>query len=194
MTTRNPQEDRIFLREVLQTTFRSKGNQEEVYPLLQANIDKLDGSFAQLFGKWVSANLRAAEPAQARGMAQRIVKLCYLVQQFPQGNQTANLAIAIAGYEACLQTLTRDAFPQDWASTQEALDLAYKQRQQLIESAATETSTDSDIAQLKQQIAATQNNLKTLTEQFQQLLQTTQQIEQLKTAIAQLYFLRSNFY
>jgi uncharacterized LabA/DUF88 family protein len=186
MTTRNPQEDRIFLREVLQTTFRSKGNQEEVYPLLQANIDKLDGSFAQLFGKWVSANLRAAEPAQARGMAQRIVKLCYLVQQFPQGNQTANLAIAIAGYEACLQTLTRDAFPQDWASTQEALDLAYKQRQQLIESAATETSTDSDIAQLKQQIAATQNNLKTLTEQFQQLLQTTQQIEQLKTAIAQL--------
>lgn len=186
MTSRNPQEDRIFLREVLQASFRNKGNQEEVYPLLQANIDKLDDNFAQLFGKWVTANLRAAEPVQARGMAQRIVKFCYLVQQFPQGNQAANLAITIAGYKGCLQTLTRDAFPQDWASTQEALDLAYKQRQQLLENAATETSTDSDIAQLKQQIAATQNNLSTLTEQFQQLLQTNWQIKQLKTAIAQL--------
>ena len=48
-----------FLLAVLKATTESKGNPQVVYPLLAANIDKLNGTFAQLLRAWATKTLWA---------------------------------------------------------------------------------------------------------------------------------------
>ncbi len=45
-----------------------------------------------------------------------------------KGNAGENLEIAIACYQAALQVRTREAFPKDWAATQNNLGDAYSDR------------------------------------------------------------------
>ena len=42
-----------------------------------------------------------------------------------QGSRAENLEAAIKAYEAALTVCTREAFPQDWANTQNSLGVAY---------------------------------------------------------------------
>jgi CHAT domain-containing protein len=51
-----------------------------------------------------------------------------LYQQYPQGDRANNLEGAIASYTAALIVYTRDAFPEDWAMTQNNLAVAYSHR------------------------------------------------------------------
>ena len=44
------------------------------------------------------------------------------------GDKASNIEIAIAGYEVVSTVFTRDAFPQDWAWTQNNLGIAYLDR------------------------------------------------------------------
>src|SRR4028119_429491 len=55
-------------------------------------------------------------------------RLGNLYQQYPQGDRANNLERAIAFYTAALTVYTRDAFPQDWAMTQNNLAAAYTYR------------------------------------------------------------------
>src|SRR4028118_1573535 len=55
-------------------------------------------------------------------------RLGNLYQQYPQGDRANNLERAIAFYTAALTVYTRDAFPQDWAATQNNLGVAYLYR------------------------------------------------------------------
>lgn len=184
MVSRPPDEYQTFLVAVLQATAHSRGDRQVVYPLLEANLDKLNDNFVQWFRRWAIAQFTNAPLAQATKIARIIVNFSNLVQEFPNGNNSIKLEIAIAGYEAALQVFNRQALPQDWASTQQALASAYRQRQHIL---------DRTIAELKQETAETQINLRALTEPLQQeLLQTPQQVEELKTAIARLEPLTSN--
>jgi predicted enzyme related to lactoylglutathione lyase len=45
-----------------------------------------------------------------------------------KGDRGENIERAIAFYEAALQVRTREAFPQDWAMTQNNLAIAYSDR------------------------------------------------------------------
>ncbi|MEG4144363.1 tetratricopeptide repeat protein, partial [Microcoleus sp. Pol12B5] len=51
-----------------------------------------------------------------------------IYQQYPQGDRASNLERAIAFYTAALTVYTREAFPQDWAMTQNNLGVAYSNR------------------------------------------------------------------
>ncbi|BAY84650.1 TPR repeat-containing protein [Calothrix parasitica NIES-267] len=57
-----------------------------------------------------------------------LVNLCNHIQGFPLGRRSNNLEIAIKGYKTILTLLSCEAFPQDWAMTQNNLAIAYDKR------------------------------------------------------------------
>jgi len=118
----------IFLLQVLLATNTSKGNPQVVYPLLQANLNKLDDNFAQVLRSWANATLPEVEPDRTRRIAVDIGEFSSLILEFPLGNRACNLEIAITGYEVVATIFTREALPQDWAMTQNNLGIAYRNR------------------------------------------------------------------
>ncbi|MBW4575784.1 MAG: tetratricopeptide repeat protein [Aphanothece sp. CMT-3BRIN-NPC111] len=117
-----------FLMQVLWTIFDSRGNPQAVYPLLQANVNKLDNFFAYILHSCATASLDNVELQQAQDIAVDIANFSNLIQQFPLGNRASNLEIAITGYEIALTVYTREDFPSDWAATQNNLATAYIHR------------------------------------------------------------------
>ncbi|MEH2225112.1 NYN domain-containing protein [Nostoc sp.] len=167
----NQEED--FLINLLRATYQN----QEVYPILQHNLSKLNENLALKLRKWVSDRF-AKEPAIAINLARVIIKLSTIIQEFEQGNIASNLEIAIAGYETVLQVCTREAFPQEWDVVQKALVIAYQQRQQIL---------SRTIGELREQTIQTQTQINTLTEQLQEELQQAKlQVNELKTTITEL--------
>ncbi|MGJ5633416.1 hypothetical protein ABF638_29995, partial [Nostoc sp. CALU 1950] len=117
-----------FLIEILQATADSNGDAQVIYPLLAANTDKLNNIFAELLRHWATNTLPEAEPEAATSIAAVIGELSNLIQQFPLGSKASNMEIAIAGYEISLTVYTRTAFPENWATTQNNLGNAYRNR------------------------------------------------------------------
>ena len=117
-----------FLSEVLQATAESEGNPQVVYPLLAANIDKLNLTFAQLLQVWATNTLKEAEPDAKQFFAEVIGNFSNLIQQFPLGNKADNMEIAITGYEIVSTVFTRETSPEQWATTQNNLGAAYSDR------------------------------------------------------------------
>ncbi|MEG4840407.1 tetratricopeptide repeat protein, partial [Microcoleus sp. B9-D4] len=117
-----------FLMEVLRTTAESNGETQQVYPLLQDNLDKLNDAFAFLLRDWAMATLSEIESEESQSIARVIFSFSYLIAQFPFGSIASNLEIARAGYEVAATVFTRSAFPQDWAATQNNLALVYYNR------------------------------------------------------------------
>ncbi|MDY6940405.1 MAG: CHAT domain-containing tetratricopeptide repeat protein [Cyanobacteriota bacterium] len=127
-TSATPQEYLQFLMQVLQATADSGGNPETVYPLLQGNLDKLDDGLTQILQAWATQTLSEVEPRQAQSIAAVLGEFGNLLQQFPLGNKASNMEMAIASYENALEVLTREAFPENWATTQNNLAAAYSDR------------------------------------------------------------------
>jgi tetratricopeptide (TPR) repeat protein len=114
--------------EVLQATIESNGNPQVVYPILAANRDKLNHNLVALYPDFVNNILSQLSPEQAPNIAGVLGNFSNLIQQFPLGNRTSNLDIAIIGYELVLNIFTREDFPQDWAATQNNLGIAYSDK------------------------------------------------------------------
>ncbi|MBD2602651.1 MULTISPECIES: CHAT domain-containing protein [Microcystis] len=62
------------------------------------------------------------------GVAGIIQNLCVDISEFPLGSRANNLEIAIKGYQTLLEVYTREAFPDKWATTQNNLGEAYRNR------------------------------------------------------------------
>jgi CHAT domain-containing protein len=114
-----------FVLQVLKAASDSNGDSQVVYPLLEANLDKLDDNFAQLLQSYAMARLHEFGSARVQGMAAAIFHFSNLIQDFPLGNPAMNLEIAITGYEFLTTTNLDKAFPQNWAATQLNLGKAY---------------------------------------------------------------------
>ncbi|NEP80666.1 MAG: tetratricopeptide repeat protein [Okeania sp. SIO3B3] len=114
-----------FLIEVLRAVDESKGDPEVVYPLLQANLDKLDHNFADVLRSWATNNLSEVKSKEAQIKAAIIFNLSNLIRKFPLGNIANNIEIAITGYELVLKVYTEKYFPYDWAMNQNSLGNAY---------------------------------------------------------------------
>ncbi|MCG6134776.1 MAG: tetratricopeptide repeat protein, partial [Nostoc sp. LLA-1] len=117
-----------FLLQVLRTTAESNGNPQVIYPLLAANTDKLNPIFTELLRRWATNTLTEAETDTARSVAAVIGNFSNLIQQFPLGSKANNMEIALACYEIIETVYTLNAFPQDWATTQNNLGAAYSNR------------------------------------------------------------------
>ena len=129
-TSANPssQDYLQFLMEVLQATGDSEGDREVVYPLLRANLDKLDDNFIDVLQTWPSAKFSEVEPEIAESIANTIWYFSDLIQKFPLGNKANKIEIAIAGYEQVLNVFTRESNQKSWAGTQHNLGIAYINR------------------------------------------------------------------
>ncbi len=118
----------VFLTEVLQAIQDSHGNSQVVYPLLQANLDKLNDSLTQQLHLWVTTILPRLTRIQVQRTAANIANFSTLIRQFPLGNKDCNVEIAITGYEIVAQVFTREAFPEQWAMLRNNLGGAYLER------------------------------------------------------------------
>ncbi|QSV63925.1 MAG: CHAT domain-containing protein [Dolichospermum sp. DL01] len=119
-----------FLVDVLIVTGESEGNPQVVYPLLEANKDKLNLTFVKLFQGFATKLLKnaEAEPARAENTAIDILNFSNLIQQFPLGKPANNLEIAITGYKIALTLFTRDTSPEKWATIKNNLGAVYRKR------------------------------------------------------------------
>ncbi|MBD2511231.1 CHAT domain-containing protein [Nostoc muscorum FACHB-395] len=134
-TTPITQEDieiyRQFLGEVLLAileSIESNGDAQLIYPLLAANTDKLNEIFAQLLRHWAANMLREAEPDRAEDVAYVMLILSNQISNFPLGSKANKMEIAITCYEIAVTLYTRSAFPEQWATVQNNLGIAYVER------------------------------------------------------------------
>jgi CHAT domain-containing protein len=111
--------------QVLQATSDSDGDPQVMYPLLQANLDKLDDKFTQSLRSWATAILPEKEPEEAQSIAIDIGIFSDLIREFALGNRAINLEIAITGYELAATVFTPEVDPQVWAEIKNNLGLAY---------------------------------------------------------------------
>jgi hypothetical protein len=77
-----------FLEQVLNTAEDSNGDPQVVYPLLKANLDKLDYRFATLLRDSTIAYLSKLEPEQAQRMAAVLGNLSAFIRGFPAGQSS----------------------------------------------------------------------------------------------------------
>ncbi|MEO1431950.1 MAG: CHAT domain-containing protein [Cyanobacteria bacterium J06633_8] len=124
-----------FLSQIVQLSTENKDNPEAVYPLLQANLDKLynlktqqGASLTQILRRWAIVALPELEIDRAENFAEGILNFSSLIKQFPQGDRAKNLEIAITGYEIVNDVFNRQESPQRWAKIQNHLGNAYFHR------------------------------------------------------------------
>nr|WP_069968369.1 CHAT domain-containing protein [Desertifilum tharense]OEJ74005.1 hypothetical protein BH720_16760 [Desertifilum tharense IPPAS B-1220] len=123
-----PEEYFRFLMEVLQAITKSNNDPKVVYPLLAQHQDKLDLMFAEILKRWFESELDPNNSERNQVLAVRLNSLAIALCQFPLGSRANNLEIAIASYKEALQVYTRQGFPQDWATMQNNLANAYRDR------------------------------------------------------------------
>ena len=117
-----------FLLRLLQVISDSGGAPQIVYPILQANLDKLDESFSALLRSYVANFVSLEKLEQVQAIVAIIVTFSNLLSDFPLGSRANNLKIAIAGYEIALSNFTFNSFPEEWAMTQNNLGRAFSER------------------------------------------------------------------
>ena len=125
LSTAFPAEYIAFLGKVWQATSDSDGDGKVVYPILEANQDKLNRTLVAMYPNWVHNILSQAAPEKARNVAIDLVNVSDLFELFPLGNRASQVDMAIIGYELALTILTRADFPRNWALTQNNLAGAY---------------------------------------------------------------------
>jgi len=117
-----------FLMTVLQATAESEGDARVVYPLLANNTQYLNRNLAEVLRRWATNYLAEVDTEAAQSIAGVIIEFSNLIREFPWGDKASNIEIAIAGYEVVLSVFTREAFPQNWATTQHNLATACSER------------------------------------------------------------------
>jgi len=129
----NPQAGSIeeyqgFLLEVLQAEDESNSDPTVVYPILQRNQHLLNDTFAQLLQQYARNVFSQGKTEKVAGIAGVIKNLCIDISQFTRGSRANNQEIAIAGYHTLLEVYTPEAFPEEWAVTQNSRGVAYLYR------------------------------------------------------------------
>ncbi len=118
----------IFLMQILQVISDNDGKLEAAYSLLEYNQALLNQNLLKVIKTWAGESLPKMEPKLAQNIALDIVNFSNLILQFPLGNQSNNVEIAITGYEVALKVLPCQEFPKVWATIQNNLGSSYQKR------------------------------------------------------------------
>jgi CHAT domain-containing protein len=116
-----------FVVNLLNILLQYQQNPQIIYPLFQANLDKLTVDFAQRLRAWGESQIRQLPPEDSQTTAALLSWFSDLILYFPLGDKTANIAIAKAGYECSLTFYTRETNPFAWAEIQINLGVAYEE-------------------------------------------------------------------
>lgn len=118
----------LFQIQLWEAVSINRENYKNVYPLLEANQDKLDERFATVLRLKMEAMLSQLSPEEAKGCAAILAGFSYLILGFPQGNEANNLEIALTGYEIASQILNEETFPEQSIVCQVGLGCVYHRR------------------------------------------------------------------
>jgi tetratricopeptide (TPR) repeat protein len=112
-----------LLARILQTIAENNGNPQAVYPLLQANLDKLDEHFIQVLRNPVKTIQSNTD--KSTQLAKLIGIFSEYIWNVPLDNKGSHLKIAIAGCESVLQLDQFETHPQKLATIQSNLAMLY---------------------------------------------------------------------
>ena len=111
--------------EIVQLIAQMQGNQAQVYEFFRINVERLNEALLSILPTVFADLTQQNEPTM---IASLFVHFGDLINQFPLGSRMLNLEMSISAYDQALQVYTRDAFPEDWARTQNNLGIAYRNR------------------------------------------------------------------
>ena len=117
-----------FWLEILQAILEGNNTPQEFYPILAANQDKLNEEFRILLRDWTTAIIDTEDYPAALIITDIISNFSSLIKEFPLGNRAQNIEISITGLEMTRKVYSREVFPLKWASTQNNLGNAYRDR------------------------------------------------------------------
>jgi CHAT domain-containing protein len=123
-----PEPYQNFLIDVLRTIAESKGNPELVYPLLRANLDKLNLRCIMALWGWATPRLEQAGAETADMIAALVTVFGDLILDFPEGNQADRIEIAIAAYNLACEVYARQSATEKAAILRLRLAHAYHWR------------------------------------------------------------------
>ena len=105
----------------------AKGEQAQIQ-FLKSKQAQLNESLLEVLPLVFKALTTDEPPENRQKIAFLFVEFGDSVWRFPLGNRMLNLELSITAYELALQVYTRDAFPENWAMTQNNLGIAYADR------------------------------------------------------------------
>ncbi len=123
-----PEDYLNFFFQLLQVEINSDSDPKVVYPFLAQHTDRLNLTFAAVVQQWFHSQLDPDNSEINQALAALFNSLANKLQQFPLGSRLNNLEIAIIFYQLALEVRTREAYPEDWAMTQNNLGNAYRNR------------------------------------------------------------------
>jgi CHAT domain-containing protein len=124
----NPEYAEFFL-DLLQTVYDSQGNGEIVHEFFDDRLSYLDEKLLANLPQQVEILLaREDESDWKSSIASKLNSLAVNLWKFTRGNRSINLELAIACCELALEVYTRKGYPEQWATTQINLALAYRSR------------------------------------------------------------------
>jgi len=118
-------EEQFFVY-LLNSLLQYQQNPQIIYPIFQANLDKLTVDFAQRL-RAVEPQIRDSSPEESHTLAIVLLWLSNLILEFPLGDKSANIAIAKTGYECALIFYTRETNPFAWAEITVNLGITYEE-------------------------------------------------------------------
>lgn len=114
-----------FLSMLFEKILAYQGNAQQIYPILRENLHHLNTNLIPALEQYWQI-LQSRETDQQSQLIPAIFgEFGNLIQQFPLGNKSWNLEIAIKCYEDALTVWKPDTAPLEWATTQNNLGNAY---------------------------------------------------------------------
>ncbi len=106
----------------------TQGDQTQVHQFFESNRAKLDESLLEALPLVFTTLTAEKLPETRQNIARFFGTFGDLIQQFPLGNRMLNLELGVTAYQLALKVYTREAFPENWAGTQNNLGSAYRNR------------------------------------------------------------------
>ena len=116
-----------FLLETLQLVANNNGNLQQIYPVWSQQQGRFNDELLAVMQQIVELFFKG-ETEQRIFVASILIEFGNLIQQFSSENQPLNLELGIKSYELALQVYTLDAFPEQWAATQNNLAVVCAKR------------------------------------------------------------------
>ncbi|HEY9799853.1 MAG TPA: CHAT domain-containing tetratricopeptide repeat protein [Leptolyngbyaceae cyanobacterium] len=117
-----------FLEKIILEISESNSDQKSVYSLLQENLDKLNLDFAESLRYWAKNYFVGESSYNVQAKAHILGNFGILIAEFPHGNPSENLDIAIACFEAIEVIFNCEIFRNYWAICKSNLGNAYGKR------------------------------------------------------------------
>ena len=113
-----------FMKRLAET----QGDQTQIHQFFESNRAKLDELLLEALPLVFKALTAEKLPETRKNIAQFFEMFGALIQQFPLGDRMLNLELSITAHQLALRVYTREAFPEDWATIQNNLGAAYRNR------------------------------------------------------------------